>query len=222
MYFFPIPLSRYLGIFHRPCCLQLCSLKAVTFFLVYYSSSKTIWRSSILMGWWFLHSYVLTALFYVCCVVFLEMGPWDASWVTLLECLGEVPAFSLAEVRGLILRQSSEYRAETLHTINSEKHFPLKDRHQSKFFHYSRLYVSAAISPILLYSPPYGLLLASLPPNEVYCLISGQWHFSTSVVPCEGHHTPEGAIRRCYVLWLSSFEGTYLPDSWWQKIYLSF
>lgn len=71
--------------------------------------------------------------------------------MTLLEWLGEVPAFNLAEVRELILQQSGEYRAEDLHTV--EKYFPLKDRYQSKFFHYSRLYVTAAISPILLYSP---------------------------------------------------------------------
>lgn len=94
--------------------------------------------------------------------------------MTPLEWLGEVPALKLAEVRGLILRQSGEYRAEALHTVNSEKQFPLKDRHQSKCFHYSRLYITAAITPILLYSAPYGLLLASLPPDEVYCFISGQ------------------------------------------------
>lgn len=94
--------------------------------------------------------------------------------MTLLEWLGEVPAFILAELRGQILRQSGEYRAEALHTVNSEKHFPLKDRHSLSFFHYSRLYVAAAISPTLLYSPLYGLLLASLPLNEVYCFISSQ------------------------------------------------
>lgn len=49
--------------------------------------------------------------------------------MTLLECLGEVQAFNLAEVGGLTLRQSSEYRAEALRTVNSEKHFPFKDRH---------------------------------------------------------------------------------------------
>lgn len=88
--------------------------------------------------------------------------------------MGEVPAFNLTEVRGLILRRSGKYRAEALHTVSSENYFSLKDRHQSKFFHYSRLYVTTVISPVLLYSPPYGLLLASLCPDEAYCFINGQ------------------------------------------------
>lgn len=46
--------------------------------------------------------------------------------MTLLEWLGEVPAFNLVEVRELILQQSGEYRDEALHTV--EKYFPLKDR----------------------------------------------------------------------------------------------
>lgn len=84
--------------------------------------------------------------------------------MTPLEWLGEVPAFNLAEVRGQILRQSNDYRAEALHTVNSEKHFPLKDRHQSKFFHYSRLYVTAAIishPPVLTFIWATACILTS-------------------------------------------------------------
>lgn len=91
-----------------------------------------------------------------------------------------------------------EYSAEALPTANNERHFPLKTGTSLSISIILGRYITAAISPTILYSPLCGLLLTFLPPHKLYCLTSGQCHFSASALSHKGDFTPGQAIRRCF------------------------
>lgn len=63
-------------------------------------------------------------------------------------------------------------------------------------------YTTLAILRILLYSPPCGLLLTSLPSRELHCLTSSRWQFSAFEVSPEGDFTLEEATRSIVVTFI--------------------
>lgn len=185
-------LSRHLGLFHRHCCLQSYTLQTFDFCCIV---APCYSRYEAYQYWCdddcALFSYVDCINMCWLCNIIRNGTLGSFLRNTIRRAKGEIPRFNLAEVRGLILsRAVHESNTAALHTTNRGKHFPLKDRDQSKFFHYfSKLY-HASIPPILLYLPLFAYILTSLwtllsykCPVPLLCFCSVSWrrfHFRAS------------------------------------------